>query len=159
MWLENVQSQSKNNQNQPKNVENQANWPKNIQKVHNLLQYSNLGQKMRDFRLNSYCWSPNLMGSSFLASHTICTSVENIWKCLQVFASYASACKWIQNFRLKVLTRVFKGLQVITGACKCKWLQVVASFCKYLQVVANVCLQLFAIVCNCLQMVESGCYC
>ena len=129
--------------------------------MHNLLQYSSLGQKTRDFNLNSYCWSPNLMGSSFLASHTICTSVENIWKCLQVLANYPSACKWMQNFWLKVLTRVSKGLQVITGACKCKWLQVVASFCKYLQVFANVwkCLQLFAIACNCLQMVESGCYC
>ena len=145
MWLENVQKGPKNDQNQPKNVENQANWPKNIQKFCNkLLQNSYLGQKTRDFNLNSYCWSPNLMGSSFLASHTICTSVENIWKCLQVLANYPSACKWMQNFWLKVLTRVSKGLQVITGACKCKWLQV--SFCKYLQVFANVwkCLQLFA---------------
>ena len=67
MRLENVQNSPKNNQNGPKNVENQANWPKNIQKVRKLLQNFFSGQKPWDFTLKSYCWS-------FPASHTIFTS-------------------------------------------------------------------------------------
>ena len=76
MQLENVQNWPKNDQNWPKNVENQANWPKNIQKVRKLLQNSYSGQKPWDFPLKSYCWSPNLLGSSFPASDTISTSVQ-----------------------------------------------------------------------------------
>ena len=49
MRLENVQNLPKNDQNGPRNVENQANWPKNIQKERKLLQNSYLGQKTRDF--------------------------------------------------------------------------------------------------------------
>ena len=39
-----------------------------------LLQNSYSGQKTQDFPLKSYCCSPNLLGSSFPASHTISTS-------------------------------------------------------------------------------------
>ena len=47
---------------------------RNNQKVRTLLQNSFSGQKTGDFPLKSFFWSPNLLGSSFPASHTICTS-------------------------------------------------------------------------------------
>lgn len=74
MRLENVQNWPKNEQNWPKNVENQANCPQNIQKVRKLLQNSYSGQKTRDFPLKSYCWSPNLLGTSCLGAATISSS-------------------------------------------------------------------------------------
>ena len=93
MRLEHVQNLPKNDQNRPKNVENQQNWPKIIQKMRNLQQNSYSGQKPRDFPLKSYCWSPNLLGSSFPASDTICTSgswEDQNKKCVQV---YHKKCK------------------------------------------------------------------
>ena len=74
MWLENVQKGPKNDQKHPKNVENQANWPKNIQKVHKLLQKFYSQQKARELPSKSYCWSSNLLGTSCLGAATISSS-------------------------------------------------------------------------------------
>ena len=93
----------KNDQNLPKNVENQQNWPKIIQKMRNLQQNSYSGQKPRDFPLKSYCWSQNLLGSSFPASDTICTSgpwEDQNKKCVQVYHKKCK-CKFIIHALLR----------------------------------------------------------
>ena len=77
MRLENVQNWPEYDQNPPKNVENQANWSQNIQKLCKLLQNSYSGKRERGRPLKSYCWSPNLLGSSCLAAATICSSAHH----------------------------------------------------------------------------------
>ena len=111
MWVENVQIC-------PKITKNYENWPKNIQKVCKLLQNSYLGQKPWDFPLKSYCWSPNLLGSSFLASDTISTSVQKPNEFNQNHQTKSTY--WTKHTKVNLFIQTYRTQSVQTKSRKTK---------------------------------------
>ena len=80
---------------------------KNIQNVRKLLENSYSGQKPWDLPLKSYCWSPNLLGSSFPASHTISTSAWGSDQLLlNIFLIWVPATNCNANPPHKIFTKV-----------------------------------------------------